>query len=45
MKLQGLTTLVYNQLLRIVSTFHFLDHLLSNEIKKAVIQTSKHKAA
>lgn len=45
MKLQGLITLVYNQLLRIVSTFNFLDHLLSNETEKAVLQTSKHRAA
>lgn len=45
MKLQGLITLAYNQLLRIVSTFNFLDHLLSNEIKKAVFQASKYRAA
>jgi len=45
MKLQGLITLAYNQLLRIVSAFNFLDHLLSNEIKKPVFQTSKHRAA
>lgn len=45
MKLQGLITLVCNQLLGIVSTFNFLDHLISNEIKLAVFQTSNHRAA
>lgn len=45
MKLQELITLAYNQLLRTVSTFNFLDHLLSNEIRKAAFQTSKHRAA
>lgn len=45
MELQGLITLAYNQLLRIVSAFNFLDHLISDEIKKAVLQTSKHRAS
>lgn len=45
MKLQGLITLACNQLLRIVSAFNFLDHLIANEIKKAVLQSSEHRTA